>query len=69
MIDKEFKGNFRITISDHEVRVWLCNAEGQNEFRLKFMGDVHGQANDIIVVGKPALSQASKARVDMDYIY
>ena len=36
MIDKEFPGNVRITISEHETRIWVCGAYGC-KFRFKAM--------------------------------
>ena len=35
----EFIGNIKVTISDREVRVWLCDEKGC-QFRLKAIGDV-----------------------------
>jgi hypothetical protein len=52
MIRKEFKGSMLVTVSDNEVRLWVCNDEGQNIFRFKAVGEVHQGGNDIIVVAK-----------------
>jgi len=49
---KEFKGNVAVSISEHEVRVWVCNAEGENIFRFKAIGRVHKGHPDVIVIGK-----------------
>lgn len=52
MIRKEFKGSMLVTVSDNEVKLWVCNDEGQNIFRFKAVGEVHQGGNDIIVVAK-----------------
>ena len=49
---KEFEGNIMVTISDNEVRLWVCNQNGQNIFRFKAIGEVHKGGQDITVFGK-----------------
>ena len=34
MLDKEFPGNVRITVSEKETRIWVCDANGC-KFRFK----------------------------------
>jgi len=29
---REFEGNIKVTISEKEVRLWVCNEEGANIF-------------------------------------
>jgi len=48
---KEFKGNIAVSISDREVRVWVCNDKGMNIFRFKAIGKVFANEKDIIVIG------------------
>lgn len=36
-----FKGNVKVTVTEHEVRVWVCDETGQNIFRFKALGDVY----------------------------
>ena len=56
MIERsEFKGNVAISCSEKEVRLWVCNDEGVNVFRFKFIGNVysyklHDGHQDIIVL-------------------
>lgn len=54
MIDREFKGNVRVTASNNEVRVWVCNEEGQNIFRFKAIGKVFLDlaGKDYTVIGR-----------------
>jgi len=52
IIDKQFKGTIRVTVSKKEVRLWLCNEKGESIFRFKFIGEVHGKNNEIMVIGK-----------------
>lgn len=47
---KEFTGNISVSISENEVRVWVCRG-GENIFRFKALGEVHMGGNDIIVIG------------------
>jgi hypothetical protein len=49
---KEFEGNILVTISEREVRLWVCNNEGRNIFRFKAIGNVYSQDNDVIIFGK-----------------
>lgn len=46
----EFAGNVMVTISKHEVRLWVCNEEGQNIFRFKALGKVYNGKTDIMVM-------------------
>ena len=50
---KEFEGNVLVTVSDHEVRIWVCK-EGVNIFRFKALGTVHEGPQDLIVIGAVA---------------
>ena len=50
-VDKEFKGNVRVTVSGNEVRVWVCNDKAENIFRFKAMGKVYQGGNDVTVIG------------------
>lgn len=52
VIKKEFKGNTLVIISEHEVRLWVCNEEGQNIFRFKALGKVYNSDQDTTVIGK-----------------
>ena len=38
---KELKGNIAISISDNEVRLWVCDDDGVNILRVKALGKVH----------------------------
>jgi hypothetical protein len=49
---KEFKGNILVTISEHEVRLWVCDQWAQNIFRFKALGEVKTGGNDIVVIAK-----------------
>ena len=51
VINKEFEGNVKVTISDNEVRLWVCK-EGISIFRFKFFGKVYGKDNEIVVFKK-----------------
>lgn len=48
---KEFEGNVLVTVSEEEVRVWVCNKKGENIFRFKALGKVYKGQQDIIVIG------------------
>ena len=48
---KEFKGNVLVRVTDQEVRIWVCNEEGENIFRLKALGKVSEGTKDVIVIG------------------
>lgn len=47
---KEFEGNVMVTISEREVRIWVCR-EGVNVFRFKALGKVYEGQQDITVTG------------------
>ncbi len=49
MDTREFIGNIKVTISNKEVRVWLCNKDGC-QFRFKAVGKVIKSGNDIMVI-------------------
>lgn len=49
LVSKEFKGNVLVTVSEHEVRIWVCNYKGENIFRFKALGEVRQGGNDIVV--------------------
>ena len=46
---QEFKGNVLVTVSPKEVRLWVCNRNGENIFRFKAMGEVFQAGKDIMV--------------------
>jgi len=46
---KEFKGNILVTISNEEVRLWVCNENGQNIYRFKAMGKVY-KTEDFVTI-------------------
>ena len=48
---KQFQGNIAVSVSDNEVRLWVCNDQGKNIFRFKATGKVHKDEHDIIVIG------------------
>ena len=61
----EFAGNVKVTISENEVRVWVCDEKGC-QFRFKAMGKVVKSGGmDVMVVAKnnchDALLDALKA--------
>lgn len=49
---REFKGNVAVSISDRQVRVWVCNSNGENIFRFMALGKVHRGEQDVIVIGQ-----------------
>ena len=49
--NREFEGNVMVTISEKEVRVWVCNKEGANIFRFKALGKVYKGQQDITIIG------------------
>lgn len=50
IIEKEFKGNVLVTVSDHEVRLWVCDLEtGGNIFRFKATGKVFHSGQDVTI--------------------
>ena len=49
---KTFKGNIAVSISDNEVRLWVCNEEGMNIYRFKALGRVYNAADGQIVIGR-----------------
>jgi hypothetical protein len=51
-IRKEFKGNVLVTVSENEVRLWVCNEQGENIFRFKALGKVHRGKQDIMVINE-----------------
>jgi hypothetical protein len=48
---KEFEGNVAISMSDNEVRIWICK-DGQSIFRIKAIGKVYKGETGVIVIGK-----------------
>ena len=50
VVQEEFQGNVRVSVSEHEVRIWVCNEEGMNIFRFKALGKVYDQGKDIMVI-------------------
>jgi len=52
MLDQEFPGNVRITISDNEMRIWVCDENGC-KFRFKAFGKaIQYNAMDFMIVPK-----------------
>ncbi len=49
---KSFTGNVAVSISEEEVRVWVCDQLGKNIFRFKAHGKVHRGSQDIVVLGE-----------------
>ena len=50
VIRKEFKGNIAVSISNHEVRVWVCDLKtGANIFRFKATGKVYHHGSDVTI--------------------
>lgn len=47
---KEFEGNILVTISENEVRLWVCNQNGENIFRFKALGQVYSAGKDITIL-------------------
>lgn len=47
---REFEGNILVTISDHEVRLWVCDKMGSNIFRFKATGRVFRTEQDVTVL-------------------
>lgn len=47
---KELEGNILVTISDNEVRLWVCNEKGENIFRFKAIGKVFAAGNDVTII-------------------
>jgi hypothetical protein len=53
IIQREFDGRVSVTVSDREVRVWICDKRtGVNVFRFKAVGRVYQGQQDIIVTGE-----------------
>ena len=50
VVEKEFKGNVLVKSSEKEVRIWVCNAEGENIFRFKTFGKVFRNSQDITII-------------------
>jgi len=49
---KEIQGNVAVSISDNEVRLWVCNSDGQNIYRFKALGRVYRTSDGVITIGK-----------------
>lgn len=47
--NREFEGNVKVTISDNEVRLWVCK-KGVSIFRFKAIGQVFSGENDVIII-------------------
>ena len=45
----EFEGNILVTFSKGEVRIWVCNDNG-NVFRFKAIGKVYKSGGDITII-------------------
>lgn len=55
MEDREFKGNVKVTVTEGEIRVWVCDEKtGQNIFRFKALGKVFRDpaGKDYTIVGR-----------------
>ena len=52
IVEKEFDGHVKVTVSDNEARLWVCNSQGICVFRLKAIGKTHVGEHDVIVVSK-----------------
>lgn len=52
IIKEEFEGNILVTVSPYEVRLWVCNKNGENIFRFKAMGKVYKSDKDITIINK-----------------
>lgn len=50
--EEDFEGNIKVTVSEHEVRLWVCNKTGENIFRFKAIGQIYRAGNDITVMPK-----------------
>ena len=50
VLEEEFKGNVLIKSSDKEVRIWVCDENGNNIFRFKAMGMVYKNHGDVMIV-------------------
>ena len=50
--NREFEGNVKVTISENEVRLWVCNDKGANVFRFKALGKVYRSGQDVAVLAK-----------------
>ena len=46
----EFEGNILITIQKNEVKLWVCNHNGENIFRFKAIGKVYKSGADITIL-------------------
>ena len=62
-LQKEFEGNILITISDNEVRLWVCNDKGENIFRFKAIGRVYHSGGDVIIASRPAYMPPQKEEI------
>ena len=47
---KEFYGSMCVTVSEHEVRLWVCNDKGQSMFRFKAVGSVYAGEDGVVVI-------------------
>ena len=56
---QEFEGNVLVTITDKEVRLWVCK-EGVNIFRFKAMGKVYKAGKDITILCGGSRNENSK---------
>ena len=52
IVTKEFDGHVRVTVSDNEVRLWVCNSDSCCVFRLKALGKTHVGEQDVMVMSK-----------------
>lgn len=48
---KEFEGNVAVSISEDDVRIWVCDDHGKNIFRFRALGRVYKGQQDITVIG------------------
>lgn len=58
---EELKGNIAVSVSDNEVRLWVCNDEGMSIYRFKALGKVYKASDGEIIIG--ALPMDSLVRI------
>lgn len=51
----EFEGNIKVTISEQEVRVWVCDEEGCR-YRFKAIGKVTDTGQGVVIQSEPCNS-------------
>ena len=67
MTTDEFAGNVKVTISDNEVRVWVCDEKGC-QFRFKAIGQVvRSNGLDVMVIAKEIEPEPPKASLSEQF--